>query len=61
MVQPGVSNNRLGALYNPNYVDPRILPKKANYEPSAGIKTNYGMTNPRGKKNNLSTSNPYEM
>ena len=48
---PGISKNRLGALYNPNYVDPRMLPKHIQFQMPAGVKTNYGLHNPRGRKN----------
>jgi hypothetical protein len=40
---PGKSKNKLGALYNPNYVDPRILPPQLNIGGPAGVKTNYGL------------------
>ena len=48
---PGKSNNKLGAIYNPNYVDPRVLPKKVlDQQVTAGIKTNYGLNIERGKR-----------
>jgi len=40
---PGKSKNKLGALYNPNYVDPRILPPMMVPKSPAGVKTNYGL------------------
>ena len=39
---PGKSKNKLGALYNPNYVDPRRLPVQTTGTP-AGVRTNYGL------------------
>ena len=44
---PGKSKNKLGALYNPNYVDPRIIPiKRTSPGSPAGVKTNYGVSVP---------------
>lgn len=48
---PGKSKNKLGALYNPNYVDPRILPQNMTQGVAAGVKTNYGLQMERGRKN----------
>ena len=40
---PGKSKNKLGALYNPNYVDPRALPPQHDDGGPAGVQTNYGV------------------
>lgn len=59
---PGKSKNKLGALYNPNYVDPRILPHNMTQNIAAGVKTNYGLQMERGRRNvdqNGQFLNPY--
>ena len=43
---PGKRTNKLGALYNPNYVDPRAYaqgPVEMSPKVFAGIKTDYGV------------------
>jgi hypothetical protein len=57
---PGRSMNKLGALYNPNYVDPRILPQHNSPHGPAGIKTNFGVVNIMDNaKKHYEATNPY--
>jgi len=47
---PGKSKNKLGALYNPNYIDPRVLPSDKQPHFPAGTKTNYGLQIDQSRK-----------
>jgi len=40
---PSKKFSKLGALYNPNNHDPRMIQLESNYEKPAGIATSYGV------------------
>ena len=62
---PGKKKQKLGALYNPNNLDPRKI--AMDQEQIAGIKTNYGYLNTDEQqksksliKGNMRAGNPYK-